>query len=267
MQFALNQACFPADDIDQNLTIAADAGYHGVEVSLDPEDDLGDPEAIDNRKERIEAHGLAIPSVLTPGFWQHPLTSTDPKTRERGVEIGEQLIRAADRLGAEVVLVVPGQVDEETPYDDAYDNAVEGLRELASVAAEHGVTIGVENVWNDFLYSPLEFTDVIDAAAAVGPVGAYFDVGNVLRVGHPDQWIRILGDRLVAVHVKDYDAGIDNANGFTYPLQGDVPWERVADALDAVGYDGWIAPEVSPYKYQGERMPAQVLENLHAVFR
>ena len=107
---------------------------------------------------------------------------------------------------------------------------------------------------------------VLDAAAEAGPVGAYFDVGNVLRVGYPEQWIDILGDRIAAVHAKDYDAGIDNADGFTYPLQGDVPWDAVVTALDDIGYDGWIAPEVSPYEHRGERMPAQVLENLHAVF-
>jgi hexulose-6-phosphate isomerase len=266
MQFALNAMCFPADDVEENLRVAAEAGYDGVELRLDPEDEIGNPGAIDALGALADEHGLATPTLLTPGFWQHPLTSTDPETRKRGVEIGKGLVEAADRLGAEVVLVVPGQVDEETPYDEAYDNALDGLREIAPVAAEYGVTLAVENVWNDFLYSPLEFADFVDAAAEAGPVGAYFDVGNVLRVGYPEQWIDILGDRVVAVHAKDYDTDVDNIDGFTYPLQGDVPWEAVADALDRIGYDGWMAPEVSPYEHRGERMPAQVLENLHAVF-
>jgi len=266
MEFALNAACFPADDAEKNLQVATEAGYDGVELRLDPEEHLGDPGAIDALGELTENHELATPSLLTPGFWEYPLTSTDPETREEGVDIGKRLVEAAGRLGADVVLVVPGAVDEATPYDEAYDNALDGLRELAPVAADHGVTLAVENVWNDFLYSPLEFAEFVDAAAEAGPVGAYFDVGNVLRVGYPVQWIDILGDRIAAVHVKDYDTGIDNANGFTYPLQGDVPWDAVADALVGIGYDGWIAPEVPPYEHHGDRMPAQVLGNLRAVF-
>jgi hexulose-6-phosphate isomerase len=266
MEYALNHACFPHDDLDRNLELAADAGYGGVELSLDPEDHLGNPDALDDLAERVARYGLDVSGVLTSGFWEAPLTSPDDETRAAGVETGEQLAAAADRLGAEVALVVPGRVDADTPYDAAYENALDGLRRVAPTAAEHGVTLAVENVWNDFLLSPLEFRDFVDAAAEAGPVAAYFDVGNVLRFGRPEQWIRILGDRIAAVHVKDYDASVDTIDGFTYPLQGDVPWAAVVEALDDVGYDGWVAPEVPPYEHRGERMPAQVLDNLHAVF-
>lgn len=264
MQFALNAACFPHDSIAENVALAAEAGYQGIEPRLRPDGALTDPDARREIAALADEHGLAIPSVLSPAFWQHPMTSVDRETRERGVEMGERLVAAADELGAETVLVVPGQVNEETPYDAAYENALESVRELNDAAAEHGVTLAIENVWNDFLLSPREFATFVDDAGE--SVGAYFDVGNVRRFGRPEQWIRILGDRIAAVHVKDYDTDVDTANGFTYPLQGDVPWDAVNEALAEIGYDGWIAPEVSPYETRGERMPAQVLDNLRAVF-
>jgi hexulose-6-phosphate isomerase len=266
MRFGLNGMCFPADSTDENFAIAAKAGYDGVEPPLSVEEHLGEESAVAAVADAADDHGLDVPTTLTPGFWEYPLTSTDPETRERGVEVGEQLVAAAATLGADTVLVVPGQVDAETPYDEAYENALQGVREIADAAGKRGVTLAVENVWNDFLYSPLEFREFVDAASEAGPVGAYFDVGNVVRFGYPDQWIHILGDRIEAVHVKDYDLDVDTIDGFTYPLQGHVPWGEVAAALDDIGYDGWVTPEVPPYETMGQRMPAQVLDNLHAVF-
>ncbi|MFB6135895.1 MAG: sugar phosphate isomerase/epimerase family protein [Halobacteriaceae archaeon] len=265
MEFGLNAMCFPHGTLEDDLAVAAEAGYDGVELSLDA-DALGDEERVAEMRSAVEDHGLTVPSVLTPAFWETPLSSTDAATRERGVERGRDLITAAADLGAETVLVVPGVVDEQTPYDVAYENALEGVRALADHAYDLGVTVAVENVWNDLLLSPLEFAEFVDRAGEAGPVGAYFDVGNVLRFGYPEQWIRILADRIAAVHVKDYDTDVDTAGGFTYPLQGDVDWDAVVEALDDVGYDGWVTPEVPPYESHPERMPAQVRDNLAAVF-
>lgn len=264
MQFGFNAMGFHADPAESVPVVAA-AGYDGVEFSLDVDGALTDPDDLAALAALADDHDLETPSVLTPAFWEHPLTSTDAETRAEGVRHGRALIDAAATLGADTALVVPGVVDEATPYDVAYENALDGVRELAKYASGTGVTLAVENVWNDFLLSPREFAAFVDAASEAGPVGAYFDVGNVLRFGYPEQWIRILDDRLVAVHVKDYDESVDTIDGFTYPLQGDVDWPAVREALDDVGYDGWVSPEVPPYETRGERMPEQVLANLRAV--
>lgn len=264
MRYALNGMCFPYSEAARNYELAAAAGYDGVEPVLDLEE-IDEDEA--NRLANLaEQHDLSVPSMTTPTFWQYPLSATEEETREHAIEIGQQAIRMAAALGAETLLVVPGVVDESTRYDEAYENALTGVKTLAETAQAHDITLGIENVWNDFLLSPLEFRDFIDSAGRAGPVKAYFDVGNVLRFGYPDGWIRILGDRIAAVHVKDYDPEIDTIQGFTYPLHGGVDWEAVTQALADIGYDGWIAPEVSPYETHGERMPGQVLENLHSVF-
>ncbi len=265
MQYGLNELAFPGDDRAAAFDVAAEAGYDGVEPSLDPGDELGDSDALADLRALADDHGLEIPSVLSPLFWEYPLSSTDTETRDQGLERGRELLYAADELGAATVLVVPADVDG-TPYETAYDNALAGVRELATLADDLGLTLAVENVWNGFLYSPLEFRSFVASAAEAGPVAAYFDVGNVLRFGQPEGWIPVIEDHLAAVHVKDYDTDVDTIDGFTYPLQGDVDWNAVATALASADYDGWVTPEVPPYETRGDRMPAQVLDNLRSVF-
>ena len=164
------------------------------------------------------------------------------------------------------MLIVPAVVDEQTPYDEAYDRALDSVRALAASGADRGVTVCVENVWNDFLLSPLEFARFVEAASDAGPVGAYFDVGNVKRFGYPAQWIRILGEHVERVHVKDYRTDIDTMEGFTYPLEGDIDWTAVDEALAEIGYDGWITAEVSPYRTAPERLPPRLRADLEYLF-
>ena len=196
-------------------------------------------------------------------MWPRPLR---PEEGERGIEIGERMLAVADALDADAVLLVPALVTEDVPYDVAYERALAGVQAIADSAIDYDVTVAVENVWNDFLLSPLEFRDFVDEAGEAGPVGAYFDVGNVRRFGYPDQWIDILGDRIERVHIKDYQTDIDTIEAFTYPLQGDLDWAAIDDALYEVGYDGWITAEIPPYESHPEQMPPQVLSNLQAVF-
>jgi hexulose-6-phosphate isomerase len=263
MQFGYNESGFPGEDRAAALADVAAAGYDGAELHLDSA--LGDPAALGGLADALEEHGLAVPAAMAAELGPQ-LSSTDPAVREQGVALGEQLIGAAETLGAEAALIVPGQVDAATPYDVAYENALDSVSKLAGLAADRGVTLAVENVWNDMLYSPREFAEFVDAAAESGPVGAYLDVGNVRRWGHPQHWVRILGDRIVRVHVKDYDTDAGTLAGFTYPLQGDVDWNAVAEELDAVGYDGWVTAEVPPYPTRPERTPNGVLGDLRAVF-
>lgn len=258
MPLAVNAYCFPHEDIEDNAAAAAAAGFDGLEPILDIET-REDPAAIDEIRTAAADHDLAIPSVAGGGGWD-ALSSTDEETRQKGVEQTEQLVEAAATLGAETVLVVPGGVTSDRRYDRAYDRALESVREVAATAATHDVTIGVENVWNGLLYSPREFREFVDAAAEAGPVAAYFDAGNVARFGYPAHWIEILGDRIQAVHVKDYDEAVDTIDGFTYPLAGSIDWPEVTDALAGIDYDGWITPEIPPY----EAVPDRTLPNLQA---
>lgn len=139
------------------------------------------------------------------------------------------------------------------------------MLELADAAA-HKVTIGVENVWNKFLLSPLEFCRFLDEEGSPW-VKAYFDCGNVLVSGYPDQWIRILGHRLARIHIKDFKTGVGNIGGFTGLLQGDVDSSAVTQALRAANYDGYVTVEIPPAAHHQAEALTLTSRSMDAILR
>ena len=219
-----------------------DLGFDGVE--LDSPNDLPLAEILDAR----DRTGLAIPGVVNSRHWKVPLTDPDPAVRGACVDSMVTALHDAKRYGADTVLLVPGVVNATTSYAQAYDRAVEEIRKLIPHAEETGVRIALENVWNDFLLSPLEaarFVDEFDHPL----IGWYFDVGNVLRYGRPAHWIEALGHRIFKVDVKEFSLEKMNAEGlwkgFDFEIgEGDCDWPAVNKALVAAGYSGWASAEV-----------------------
>ena len=161
-------------------------------------------------------------------------------------------LEVASILGADTILIVPGCVNASfapnfgiVDYDVAYELATESIKDLIPDAEKYGVVIGVENVWNKFLLSPLEMRSFIDSFDSPW-VQSYFDVGNVMLTGYPEQWIKILGKRIKKVHFKEFRCNVGTLDGFVDLLAGDVNWAAVVDALNAVGYDGWVTGEMIP---------------------
>ena len=146
----------------------------------------------------------------------------------------------ANAFGADAVLLVPAIVTEEVSYADAYKRSQENVRKLISTAQDLKVVVAVENVWNKFLLSPLEFARYVDEFESPW-VRAYFDVGNVIIFGFAQHWIRILGERIVKIHLKDFER---KGNEWTNLLDGDVNWPEVRKALAEVGYEGYLTPEL-----------------------
>ncbi len=145
--------------------------------------------------------------------------------------------------GGTTVLVVPAVVNRKVGYRDAYKRSQENIRKLIPDAQASGVKIAIEEVWNKFLLSPVEFAHYIDEFESPW-VGAYFDVGNVVEFGYPEEWIRELGKRILKIHIKEYA----KEKRFSYRLgEGrEIDWSAVKGALQDCGYDGWITAEV-PY--------------------
>ena len=260
----------PEISIEEAFTLAKSAGFHSVEVNLDASGDLN-PESTDADilalKEKALSAGMRVSGVSTGLLWAYPLTDNDPAKREKGIALIRRQIEAAQLLGVNAILVVPGTVTPEVAYDVAYKRSQTALREILPYAQEKKIAIGVENVWNKFLLSPLEFARFLDELNVnfETPVArAYFDVGNILLYGFPEQWIRILGKRIVRIHVKDFKTGIGNMSGFCNPCQGDVPWAKVKTALDEIGYEDAISAEVGGTSTLPELGLKQIAEALKA---
>ncbi len=261
----------------ERVRLAKAAGYQGVEINLEPGCDytLASSEAeLAELAREVSALGMQISSAYSREQWRFPITSENPATRQQGQAVVEALVRAAAALRTDTVLIVPGAVDngvfcnppEIIPYDVAYRNAQQVLRSVAASVAERlGVCLAIENVWNKFLLSPLELARFVDEIGSAA--GVYFDVGNVLRIGYPEHWIRILGPRIRRVHLKDFRLGVDTLGGFVGLLEGDVNWPAVREALQAIGYDSWLTAEVLPaYRYHGERLIYETSASIDAIF-
>jgi hexulose-6-phosphate isomerase len=268
MKTAINQWAFPAEmsTVDA-ISLAAEIGFEAFEICVAEENTLllNSSEAdIASVKTHADALGIGLHTVGNGMGWQYPLSSPDADIREKGKEIIARSLRIAAQLGAHTVLVVPGNVLPDVSYDDALERALAGIQDLVPVAEECKVNIGIENVWNRLLLSPTETRDFIDQCES-DYVGAYFDVGNIIKYGFPEQWIRILGSRVRAIHMKDFRESTGNMDGFVMLMEGSVNWPEVMAALRDIGYDGPLTAEYGPYAHSLEAMLNHVLTSTQTI--
>ncbi len=215
------------------------AGFEGVE----PAGGLDRSEVSD----ALKASGLECASVCCHTHWKETLTHPDAATRKIGIEGLLTTIRDAKAYGAGSILIVPGVVNAEVPYDVAWKRSQEAIREAVPLAKELEVRISIENVWNAFLLSPLEMARYVDEFDSPW-VGAHFDIGNVLRNGWPEQWIEILGKRINRLHFKEFSVDKMQKEGLYKGfevdfLTGSNNWKAIMTALDKIGYTGWCISE------------------------
>jgi L-ribulose-5-phosphate 3-epimerase len=225
----------------ERFALAKQCGFEAVEMQTVTKDE----EAAEIRDAARQA-GLRIHSVMNSDHWRLPLSSTDPAVVSGSVKGMETSLRNAVLWGADTVLLVPAVVDATTSYQDAWTRSQRVIRErLLPMARDMKVTIAVEEVWNKFLLSPLEFARYVDDFASPY-LKAYFDVGNVVLYAFPQDWIRTLGARIVKVHLKDFN--FDRRNGrFTWKNigEGDIDWPEVRRALADIKYAGYVTTELS----------------------
>ena len=212
--------------------------------------------------------GIGISSLASGESWTCSPTANDPEHRARIIEFTQKALQITKWLGTNAYLFVPGAVDvfflpeaEVIPYDICFERACEAVGQILPGAEETGVVICIENVWNKFLLSPLEMRDFIDSFNSE-MVGAYFDVGNVLLTGYPEQWIRILGKRIKCVHVKDFKRSVGTVEGFVDLLEGDVNFQTVKEALVDIGYDGYVTAELLPFEPGRPEKTAQAMKKI-----
>ena len=264
MKKSINIWSFVGKTNREAMKLAKDAGFAGIELALGTEGEItmtSTDEQLLGIKAYAEELGIAIPSISSGLCWADSLTADDPAQRQRAHDMIVRQLYCAKMLDAETILIIPGSVSVEfvpewpvVPYDVVYDRALEAVKKLAPIAESYGVEIGLENVWNKFLLSPLEMRNFIDAVGSDW-VGAYFDVGNVVYSGYPEHWIRILGKRIKKVHFKDYRRNPGTLNAFVDLLSGDVNWPEVMKAFHDIGYEGWAAGEMIPqYAYASDQI-------------
>jgi len=268
MRKGINGWCFERTmPLVEAARAAREAGFEVFEPTLEADGPLAvttPQREIHDLGEAIRAAGLEIHALACGLTMRWPFTSPDPAIRQRAAEIVLAGLDRARWLGADVLLVVPGRLDDPADprrpvvgYEDALWYASELLTELSHEAETRGVTVGLENTWGRFLISPVEMREFIDRIGSPW-VGVYLDVGNVLAYGYPQDWIRTLAGRLCGLHAKDFKLSIGTKAGFCLPGEGDVDWPEVLAALKQVGYKG-------PLTCEGKGTPEQLAGSLDRI--
>lgn len=236
--------------------LVKDLGFHGIEFNAPLEVPI--KELIDAR----DKTGIELPSLVNKDHWNRPLSDPDPKVREFIVESVVNTVQETKMLGGNTVLVVPGIVNEKVSYETAWKNSIATIRQILPRIENTGVKLGIENVWNNFLISPVEakmYLEEINHPA----VGWYFDIGNVMRYGWPEHWIETLGSKILKFHIKEFSRQIMNneglSKGFGVELtKGDIDWAKVMKSIQDIKYKGeWMTLEVG----RGDRTHLQKLSD------
>ncbi|MCA9277687.1 MAG: sugar phosphate isomerase/epimerase [Phycisphaeraceae bacterium] len=243
--------------IEEKFAAARDAGFDGVEL-----DSPGNIK-VDEVRSAMEKTGIRVPGVVNSTHWSKPFSHPDESVRSEMRESLKQSIRDCAAVGGTTVLLVPGVVNKDVLYEDAWTRSQSEIKGLLRYAQEHNITIALENVWNNFLLSPIEARAYMEFMES-NNIGWYMDVGNIVRYGWPEHWIRALGRRIVKVDVKAYSrtradkegkwAGfnveIGQAKDESHDFADECGWPNVMRALDEIGYGvspdrpGWYSAEV-----------------------
>ncbi len=254
-------------DLETCLDICADAGFDGVELNYDLEGDLS-PEASEDEIRAIgdmaRGKGLEIAGVCSFLFWPYPFTHEDPDVRERAVDLAAKMIRAARLLGTDDLLVVPGAcyvpwMPEEPPvrFDIAEERAKQAVSRLLDVAEHQEVHMNMENIFiNAFLHTPKEMNDFVDHFDSEY-VQVHFDTGNIMQYHFPEHWIPLLGNRIRHLHLKEFSRknAEFNIDAFRPLLDGSTNWPAVLDALEDIGYTGYLTFEYfNPFPHYPEAL-------------
>jgi hexulose-6-phosphate isomerase len=216
-----------------------EAGFQGIE----PNSHMNRGEVIDAAK----ATGLIISDVCCSTHWGKPLSHPDAAVRQEGIEGVIVALEDAHAYGTDAILLVPGVVSDSVTYKECWNRSVEGIKKLLPTAKKLKVKICVENVWNNFLLSPMEACGYVDQFNSPY-VKFYLDCGNILIYGWPEQWINILGNRIGRIHIKEFSKEIADRQGrgagFGAPLtEGNVNWAKVMAALRQNYQNVWLTTE------------------------
>lgn len=256
----------PKWDLKKFLDLTSQAGFEGVELNF--REGLGDlhddttPAQAKAVGDMANDFGLEVAAISTTIHNKYAISSGDNKIRDRGIDIGRKMIEYAAEMDSTIVQIVPGVPYVDVPYQKSYELAQEALLGLAEEAKQAGVIIGLENVCNNFLHSPLEFSRFIEEINHPS-VQFYLDNGNALRNGFPEHYIDLMGDQLCCVHFKDYRIA---ANDYVTLLEGDINWESNVRMLKDLNYDGYVINTPAyPYQYCPEYLVRQSHDELEAI--
>ena len=228
--------------VEEKFALVKSLGFDGVELNSPSDLDLAE---VMEARDKVD---IQIPGLVNSLHWSSPLSDPDPGVRKKCLDSMLSAFDECKELGGTTVLLVPGVVNKEVSYKDAWMRSTKEIEKLIPRAESTGINIAIENVWNNFLISPVEAVNFLDQFQSKS-IGWYMDIGNIVRYGWPEHWIEALGDRIMKVDIKEYSREKQSNEGiwkgFDVKLgDGDCDWNAVNKALKSIGYSGWGSAEV-----------------------
>ncbi len=231
--------------LTDRFKVAKEAGFGAIELSSPGND-------VDEVNRAIAESGLPVDGSVCAAHWETRHTDPDPAVRAEALKYLTGALRETRAVGGHSVLLVVGH-GKDGPEKEIWDRSVENISKAIPVAAENGVSIVVENVWNHFCYdhegdekqTADKFARYIDDFNSPW-VGMQFDIGNHWKYGSMGDWIRTLGKRIYKLDVKGFSrTANDGAGAFTKIGEGDLDFDDVRKALTEINFYGWCAAEVA----------------------
>ena len=210
------------------MKMAKEIGLDGVEVSFGrPGDkyDLRKAEARAQYQAEAKKHGVAICSFAM-GILNEVPYATSPEAEQWVLDC----IGVMPMLNQKVVLLAFFSNGDLKGKKEMQDAAIERLKKAAPKAEEAGVVLGIESYLNADEH--IRILDAVDSPS----VKVYYDVANMKKMGYNIyQEIRQLGrNRICQIHCKE--------NGYLLG-QGKIDFPRVKEAVDEIGWQGWLIIE------------------------
>lgn len=223
--------------VADRFKLARDTGFEVIQAPTTP-----DLKQADEIKAAADSSGVRVDSVMNMAHWKYPLSSADPAVVETSMDGMRTSLRNAKLWGCDAVLLVPAVVNPQTSYKEAWTRSQKQIRALLPLAEDLKIVIAIEEVWNKFLLSPLEMLAYINEFKH-SLIRAWFDVGNVVLYGYPQDWIHTLGSTIFKVHLKDFKRS-ENGYAWVNLGEGDIDWPAVRQAFADVGYHGSAIAEL-----------------------
>lgn len=244
-------------DLTDKFKAAKQAGFDGIELNCPGID-------VEATRAAIAASGLVVDGSVCSTHWQVRHSDPDAAVREQALADLKQAIEKTHAVGGHTVLLVVGHGKDGSPKE-VWDRSVENIRQALPLCGKLGMTLAIENVWNEFLYehdgpndqTAEQFVKYVDAFDSPW-VGMQFDIGNHWKYGNPADWIRQLGRRVVKLDIKGFSR---QSNGWADITEDDLPWADVRQALDDIGFHGWVAAEVGGGDVQRLSLIAKQIDN------
>ena len=211
------------------MEVAKKIGLDGVQVNMGSAANkmwLRQPEVQKRYLDAAKQHGVQI-----GGLALGEMNSVALKSEPRAAVWLVDSVDVAVAIGAKVILVAQFYKGDLKGDKEGTDRTVEVLKEVAPRAERAGIILGIENY-----LSAEENLDIVQRVGSPA-VLVYYDVGNSTDKGYDIYTeIRQLKGKVCGFHFKDAGHLLG---------KGRIDFKKVRDAIDEIGYSGWIQIEAA----------------------